>query len=369
MKKLVLFAFLFAAAACCAQTYTESVLYSFPFTDAGVDPTNLVMDSAGNIYGAETTGGPNDNCEEGPCGAIFKLSASGVFSTIYPFSGRSGGFGPLFLVINKSGDLYGTTYGGNPGIVFEFAPKTKTYSILHRFGLSPKDGAYLSGTLTLDSSGNLFGTTYDGGANDDGTVFEITPKGAEKVLYSFTSGPIDGSYAGNVLRNQKGDIYGVVSNLNGGPGYLYELTSSGVQSVLNGSLPSSASSLSRSAAGNFYGVAGTELWKVLGSDYELSEYTFASLTGLTGPLAFSNGNIYGTAFGGGTNGAGGVYEYNESTGTETTLYNFCSLPNCADGTTPGFGSGLIADSKGNLYGTTLGGGKHNGGTIFKLTKN
>jgi uncharacterized repeat protein (TIGR03803 family) len=369
MKKLLLLAFLFAAVVCTAQTYTESVLYSFPFTDAGVGPTNLVMDSAGNLYGAESTGGPNDNCDQGPCGALFKLSADGAFSTIYSFSGRSGGFGPLFLVINKSEDLFGTTYGGNDGIVFEFATKTKKYSVLHQFGLAQNDGAELSGSLIIDSAGDLFGTTYDGGTSDDGTVFEITPKGVETVLYSFAYGPINGYYAGNVLRNGKGDIYGVVSSESGAPGYLYELASSGVLSVLNDNLPSSPGFLSRSAAGNFYGGTGTELWEVLGSDYKLSEYTFTNLSGLAGPLALSNGNIYGTAFGGGTNEAGGIYQYDESTGIETTLYNFCSLPNCADGANPGFGSGLIADSKGNLYGTTLGGGKHSGGTIFKLTKN
>jgi uncharacterized repeat protein (TIGR03803 family) len=366
MKKLVLFTFLFTAVVCYGQIYTESVLYSFPYTDAGVTPTNLVMDSAGNLYGAERTGGPNNNCDEGPCGAIFKLSADGVFSLIYSFSGSSGGFGPSFLVINQSDDLYGTTYGGNEGIVFEFATKTKKYSILHQFG-SPGDGAYLSGPLTINSAGDLFGTTYDGGADGDGTIFEITPKGSETVLYSFTSGPIDGYYAESILRSQKGDIYGVVSSESTAPGYLYELTSSGVESVLNDDLPSGSAYLSRSAAGNFYGGTGTELWEVLGSDYKLSEYTFASLSNLYGPLALSNGNIYGTAFEGGTNGAGGVYEYNESTGTETTLYNFCSQPNCTDGSNPG--SGVIADSAGNLYGAAFGGGKYGGGAIFKLTKN
>jgi uncharacterized repeat protein (TIGR03803 family) len=51
--------------------------------------------------------------------------------------------------------------------------------------------------------------------------------------------------------------------------------------------------------------------------------------------------------------------------TPTILANFCSLANCADGTDPE--AGLIADANGNLFGTTLGGGAHGGGSVFEVT--
>jgi uncharacterized repeat protein (TIGR03803 family) len=53
-------------------------------------------------------------------------------------------------------------------------------------------------------------------------------------------------------------------------------------------------------------------------------------------------------------------------GTETVLYNFCSLANCADGSGPYLGN-LIFDSAGNLYGTTENGGTNNVGVVFELT--
>src|SRR5579885_537480 len=95
-----------------AQTYTESVLYSFPEGPSGSqDPGKLVRDSAGNLYGTTLAGGPqNKKCAKS-CGTIFELSASGVFSTLYKFQDGTDGSSPCCLVIDKSGNLYGLTVG------------------------------------------------------------------------------------------------------------------------------------------------------------------------------------------------------------------------------------------------------------------
>ena len=77
-----------------------------------------------------------------------------------------------------------------------------------------------------------------------------------------------------------------------------------------------------------------------------------------------DGNFYGTDFGAGVNGQGAVFRI-DSVGTLTTLYSFCSLPNCADGQDPE--GGLIQASDGNFYGTTAGGGQNSQGTVFKIT--
>ncbi len=78
----------------------------------------------------------------------------------------------------------------------------------------------------------------------------------------------------------------------------------------------------------------------------------------------SNGNLYGTSFGGGTYDDGTIFEITTA-GVLTTLYTFCSKTDCADGAGPY--AGLVQDNSGNLYGTTVGGGSHFNGTVFKLS--
>ena len=228
-----------------------------------------------------------------------------------------------------------------------------------------------------------------------GTIFEITPKGVASIVYSFAN---TGFYPyGNLLLNDKGDFYGISFNAAGPAGSLYEVTSAGAEITLNSGVGAIDPNgyLSRDAAGNFYGgfsYAGTTpesyfsgIWEILDNSYKLSELYLAddcvplyfggscnSLIGTIGPLALSNGMIYGTADTGGPSasatslGSGAVFEFSESTGAELTLYNFCSAVNCTDGSAPQWG--VIADAQGNLFGTTVSGGAKGWGTIFKLTK-
>jgi len=101
-------------------------------------------------------------------------------------------------------------------------------------------------------------------------------------------------------------------------------------------------------------------------------YSFAGGNDGVEPLAGlvfdSAGNLYGTTLDGGPNGVGVVFRLTantDGTWTESVLYSFCSLSNCGDGFTPI--GGLILDQTGNLYGTTAQGGTNNAGTVFKLT--
>ena len=382
-----------------AQTYTESVLYSFPKgakSSPYQEASNLVMDSAGNLYGSTIVGGPNnaDGCNGG-CGTIFEFSAKGKFSTLYSFTGGSDGCYPSDLTIDKSGNLYGTTglggyyscFGGEDGYgtVFKFATTTKKFSTLHVFGNMPDAENPNPWPLTMDSAGDIFGTAPNGGADGEGAIFEVTAQGVESVIYSF--GSVTGIPLGNVLRNNKGDFYGL--SYDG----LFEVNSNGVASILNSGLGvnsglGASGYLSRDAAGNYYGLffyeTGTYpsnfydagLWEVLSSDNALSTYYFVSdcaepcssgLWDLSGPFADETGVMYGASGTGGANEGGAVYEFEESSGTETLIYSFCSKSKCTDGQMPG--SGILADSKGNLYGTTYEGGADGYGTIFKLTKN
>jgi uncharacterized repeat protein (TIGR03803 family) len=345
------------------------------------------MDSTGNLYGTTLAGGSRvKTCAES-CGTIFELSAKGVLSTLYSFTASgSAGFSPCCLVMSKSGDLYGMTYHGGHdgcGAVFEYVTTTKKFSTLHEFGNVSTDGCQPIGLLILDAAGDLYGITYGGGTNGEGTIFEVTPKGVESVVYSFT--PVTGVTGyplSNVVQGDKGYFYGLAYN------GLYEVTPSGIASILNSGLAVSAGSIgpegyiARSAAGNFYGgyyyVSGSTrnsgLWEVLGSNDALLEYDFLSgCTICSGPEApfspflFSGDNIYGTSLGGGTSYEGTVFDFDESTGSETNLYSFCQASNCTDGEEPEWN--VIADSEGSLYGSTSYGGADGSGTIFKLKKN
>jgi uncharacterized repeat protein (TIGR03803 family) len=83
------------------------------------------------------------------------------------------------------------------------------------------------------------------------------------------------------------------------------------------------------------------------------------------PVGDDKGNVYGTVGAGGAQGSGGVYKV-QPNGTETLLYSFCSLSVCTDGSNPG--GGLILDTKGNLYGTTIFGGTGHQGIVYKLSR-
>src|ERR1019366_8343259 len=100
-------------------------------------------------------------------------------------------------------------------------------------------------------------------------------------------------------------------------------------------------------------------------------YSFCSQSGCTdgavpdaGLVQAANGNFYGTTYYGGTNKRGTVFKITPG-GTLTTLYSFCSQTNCTDGADPT--AGLVQGTNGGLYGTAQEGGANGYGTVFKIT--
>lgn len=163
-------------------TWTERVLHSFGgFPEDGIEPGvgALTFDTAGNLYGTTSFGGSYS-------GTIFRLvrQPNGHWkeTILYNFKGGKAGHTPgAGVVLDKAGNLYGTTfYGGSPdcdcGVAYKLAPNpdgTWSYTVLHRFHGS--DGADPDANLILDEQGNLYGTTALGGPGGWGVVFEITP--------------------------------------------------------------------------------------------------------------------------------------------------------------------------------------------------
>ena len=199
---------------------TETVLYSFKGGTDGCNPfkAGVVIGKKGVLYGV-TSG-----CGANAVGTVFKVTRTGTETVLHTFAnGGTDGFNPYAgLVLDKTtGNLYGTTfYGGasDAGTVFMVTP-TGTETVLHSFALDGKDGYHPYASLVLDKTGNLYGTTNVGGVNGLGTAFKLTPSGTETVLHSFANDGSDGysPYAALVL-GKKGILYGT-TELGGGLGH------------------------------------------------------------------------------------------------------------------------------------------------------
>jgi uncharacterized repeat protein (TIGR03803 family) len=164
-------------------SWAETLLYSFSGTDGSVPAAGVVVDSSGNLYGTTQQGGAYNY------GTVFELlpASGGVWSIkiLHSFDQSAktrDGWGPLAgLVRDSSGNLYGTTeFGGDhgAGTVFEVSPQsdgTWSEQVIHSCGVSRKDGTNSFASLILDSAGNLYGTTEYGGNKLFGTVFKLSP--------------------------------------------------------------------------------------------------------------------------------------------------------------------------------------------------
>jgi uncharacterized repeat protein (TIGR03803 family) len=319
---------MFAAPSAQAQTFKS--LYSFTGSPDGATPYGgvIIKDKSGTLYGTTTYGGASS------AGTVYQLSKSGREAVIYSFTGGTDGAEPFAgVVMDKSGNLYGTTIAGGAsgfGTVFEVNPKTKKETVLYNFGGST-DGAYPFSGVVMDKSGNLYGTTEAGGSSGDGTVYKVNIKTKkETVLHNFAGGT-DGATPlyGNLLMDESGNLYGTTD-------------------------------------GGGSSSAGT-VWKVSAKGKEAVLYSFTG--GSDGGGLFEQslatdgkGNLYGTTEEGGSDGVGVVFEVNIKTKKETVLYSFSTSG--GDGEFPS--SGLVRDSKGNLYGTTQIGGANSLGTVFEV---
>lgn len=354
-----------------AQTYT--VLYSFSGTPDGAYPeASLILDSAGNLHGTTFQGGASN------AGSIFRLSASGAESLLYSFtSGADGGNPSAPLVIDAAGDLYGTTQiGGDSqqGVAFKFSASATN---IHVF-TGRKDGASPFGGFLMDSAGHLFGTTTLGGSANRGTVFRLDPSGIETVLHSF-HGPADGGRpCAGLIQDAAGNLYGTTYGTGAKWGTIFKLTTAGVETVLHnftgkddGGSPYAG--LTMDSAGSLYGAtvyggahgAGAVFKFDPGVGRETVLHSFSG--GLDGGdpygtlLIDSAGNLYGTTYYGGTFGYGTIFKLDPA-GNETVLHSFTGG---SDGLGPM--AGLVRDAAGNLYGTTIYGGAHGFGVVFKIT--
>jgi uncharacterized repeat protein (TIGR03803 family) len=164
-------------------TWHETVLHQFAGGTGGDYPLDLVFNSAGDLFGLTLEGGNTKACKTTGCGTVFEIPASGGFSIIYDFTDSGDGYLPAALTIDGSGNLYGVaTFADSDaeGSAFELSPDGTgwTFSTLYQFSNPTGGGAPTS--VLLDPSGNLFGSTETGGyisstSTGNGVVFELTP--------------------------------------------------------------------------------------------------------------------------------------------------------------------------------------------------
>jgi uncharacterized repeat protein (TIGR03803 family) len=207
-------------------SWTESVLHSFSGGADGKFPVSgVIIDPAGNLYGTTYNGWG--------IGTVFEMSQSrGGWTEQVIYAVETSGAG---LTMDVAGNIFSVTYSE----VFELSPNGNggwAPTVIHTFTGYPKDGYYADTAPVLDKAGNLYGTTAEGGPDNGGTVYKLSPgrngEWTEKILHSFRGFKHGNSPAAGIVFDEAGNIYG--TTLWGGKhdwGTVYEL----VAPVGNGS--------------------------------------------------------------------------------------------------------------------------------------
>jgi len=384
---------------------STKIIYSFAGgNDGEYLDTDLVIDSAGNLYGSTVQGGDFSS------GTVFQLSPSGTgwtHTVLYSFTSGTDGAEPYKgVTLDAHGNIYGTAVAGGGGsceggcgVVFKLTNSggTWTQTVIHQF-TGGSDGSGPGSGVTFDQQGNLYGMTPTGGTYGLGVIYQLQPQAngtwTLNVIHTFTGGD-DGSTgsAGRLILDHAGNLYGVATfGGANGHGVAFEITRGQTGWTLlplyafkdqpDGASPYGG--LIFDKAGNLYGTTYYAGVHDVGTVYKLThangkwiETVLYSFKGRNkgsndGSSPFSTlvsdqaGSLYGTTSAGGTQcDCGVIFKVSPNangTWTETVSYAFPGAP--------GAGyvyNGMVADGAGNLYGATTHGGPANDGTIYKFT--
>jgi uncharacterized repeat protein (TIGR03803 family) len=319
--------------------WTFTPIYDFMGGNDGDGPlAGVTLGPDGALYGTTLFGG-GTGCNNG-CGTVFKLTPGASFcrmvlcpwteTVIYRANSPTDpGILVGGVIVDNAGNVYGMSAGGGTGsgTVYKLTPaggNNYSLSLLYTFP-NVNDGANPLGNLAMDAAGNLYGTATYGGADGFGTVFKLVRSASGytfQLLYTFTGGADGAMPQGNVVLDSAGNLYGA----SGEGGGIFQITPSGIFTVIDTSASFLQSPITIDAAGN----------------------------------------IYGTTYSGGSHDAGSAFRlsYSNGTWTHTVLHSFGSG---SDGALPLSGVGF--DANGNLYGTTTFGGSNNGdGTLWQIVR-
>jgi len=326
-------------------SWAENVLYSFGAVGSGGGDNpdgGLLMDASGNLYGVTELGGTNDR------GTAFELtpgSGGWVETTLYNFCSlpncADGGAPSYAPVLGAAGDLFGTTFG-HQAVLYELSPSVSgwTETALYTFCSQPQctDGDFPNGVIR-DAAGNLYGSAKKGGSQGDGVIFTLREKPgggwAYIILHNFNT--IDPAQFPDAIVLHDGALYGNTTGCGASScGTIFKLSRSGRHAQ------------------------------------ETDLYVFSNpIDGATpqGALAFDRfGRMFGATGDGGSGcgvGCGLIFEMTPSPGGKWQ-YQVVHSFNGDDGELPQYG--VITDSAGHVFGTTLGGGApYYGGVVFEIS--
>lgn len=360
-------------------------------TNRGHNPNGgLTLAADGNFYGMTTFGGA------GNIGTVFRMTPGGNLTTLVEFTGNGAtgkGSKPVSdLTLGSDGHLYGLTSEGganNKGTAFRITTDGVHTVLVHFTGNgSSNKGAFPKSTMAQGPDGNFYGNTQNGGAQDQGTVFKMTPTGTLTTLLESTNfyrgGTARGYYInGGLCQGPDGALYGMAnSGGNTGNGTIFKIDAFGQRTTLvhftgtsgayRGGNP--VAGLVLAGDGNFY---GTTLWggtNNLGAVFRMTPagvYTvLVDFTGGNGSKPWSrlcvapDGNMYAVTAEGGANGFGVAFRITTG-GTYTKLFDFTSV----GGANPGAynSSPFTVGPDGLLYSSQFNGGNNDCGTIYKMT--
>jgi len=383
------------------MSVTVNTLATFNGGNGEIPKDGLISDAAGDLFGTTIGGGANID------GTVFEIvktgSTYGAPGTLATFNGTGNGANPVgSLISDAAGDLFGTTQAGGTngdGTVFEIGKTGSTYGApvtLATFnGNGTGNGSSLEGSLISDAAGDLFGTTEKGGADNDGTVFEIVKTGssygAPVTLATFTGTGNGANPQGSLISDAAGDLFGTTqAGGANGDGTVFEIVKTGstygapvtlatFNGTGNGTSP--YGSLISDAAGDLFGTTwkgganndGTvfEIVKT-GSSYgaPVTLATFAGTGNGANPsgslISDAAGDLFGTTQGGGdTQNDGTVFEVAKTASGYGALTTVLTFNGASNGSTPY--ANLISDAADDLFGTTGDGGANGEGTVFEIT--
>ena len=320
LKPLSFLAAVWLAGAVTASAVQVTTVFSFNGTNGGAPAANLLCLGNGLIYGTTASGGASSN------GIVFAYDPiSQRIVSEFSFSGTNGNEPLGALMQGQDGNLYGTTYGANPGVgdiatVYRISTNLLFTSIYDLGGIKGPTAGLVQWT-----NGSLFGVSYQGGSFGSGQWFTLPTNGSSFAQFSFGGFEATGFGAdpwGGLTLGSGGVIYGTTSSSGtNGHGTIFKITSGTTISTIF----------------TFNGTNGAQ------SEAPL--------------LVGSDGYLYGTTALGGANGYGTVFKFNPTNNALTTLYSFAGG---ADGAYPQAG---LVEASGLFYGTTS---STNGG-IFQIT--
>jgi uncharacterized repeat protein (TIGR03803 family) len=361
------------------QGQTFTTIFSFNGIDGKSPYAGLIQGTDGNLYGTTAAGGANY------FGSVFKITPDGAFTTLYNFCSQPGCLdGELpqaGLIQAYNGDLYGTTNSGGAsgaGTIFKI---TRGGALTTLYSFNGTDAGYPTAGLVQAAHGDLYGTTTQGGPYlYDGTIFQITPSGAFTLLHTFSG--TDGNYPSAALvRGADGDLYGTTQEggASTGTGTIFKITPNGTLTTLHifngtdGEDPGAP--LIQAGDGNFYGVTQFDTGAGHGTIFKITPGgVFTALHTLDGKdggvstaalVQGTDGDLYGTTQTYGALGYGTIFKITLN-GVFTTVHTFSGG---AGGALPV--AGLIQDTNGDFYGTTVEGGDNGvpgSGAIFRFSE-